>query len=1065
MNFTFKNARLLAPVAALCLVTLLTLTVHADVINKNFNATDAVTLGDNDILVINGTAADNNFSYENYSGTGLVYFKPVNYSYFTASIPSGYTNTKVFIAGNALGLKDSKTSSDVYGEGRIIVLTNEVPTATGTATVYEGTLFNANGSSPTYDNDIQIKGVGGLRVGWNLTLTVSGKISDYKDANGNVTPGKLIIEKDGTDIHITNWDNDYSGGTQIGGGNVTSGSNATTLTIQPRPEGSTGTTPLGTGPIYFGSDNSKLDMNEYTLSISGVDNQKESGGNYAGNTIVNDANSMASPTFNVAEGVNLVYTGTLPTISGTLTKNGAGSQTIVTANVDALNVTAGTMGFSGALTASSVTIASGATLKMTGTDSSLTAANPIEIPNNATLYFENAVPRTTADLTINIAEGGALTFYETNTDGHNINNGLINSKTYNVSITGDGNLIKTGSGNLYMFSSANYNPALSIVLSDKAVIDVQDGFFINGGNYPDCWKATSTVGETTVTTYNQATLNVGPNGSVNLWDGTLYVGGITGGSLEGDKHGEINSPSYNGKIIVGAGITDADKRFVFNGNVDLKSGRTFTKEGAATQVVAGTFSSLGTTNINGGTLELAGTATVTTANINNASLDISGTATLGTINFSNNGEINVIQNGAATLTKALNFSKTTPITVASTATLILDPGDEQINAQTYTDSFVVPGTVVVKSGYFRTVDVSSPTKLQLDGGTLQNNGNNTGTSTSNINTDILLTSDSRLMAGWSGILNVNNTISGPGKLIIRDDSGVVYLYKSNTYEGGTQVGDSYKTNPAARLVAVTTNVLGTGRLYFGKAGASFDMAGYAQTIGGLGKDMSIAEEVQYNGSVNNSGAETTLTIDVPEGETYNFNGSVARNVNIVKKGEGTQQFNIANLANAELFSDSIVVNAGRLDMKEFFVGTLEVEADGVFSPGNSIGTLNLTGDLNLNGGTLLMEIGGPTEADSDKLIIDGDLNLNDGNIVLQFVNGMTPNAEFAVVIDADNSSDPDFDILSHIDPYYFSNLSYGNGSGLWVLSGKVDANAVPEPSTWALLVLGAAGLLYWRKRR
>ena len=29
----------------------------------------------------------------------------------------------------------------------------------------------------------------------------------------------------------------------------------------------------------------------------------------------------------------------------------------------------------------------------------------------------------------------------------------------------------------------------------------------------------------------------------------------------------------------------------------------------------------------------------------------------------------------------------------------------------------------------------------------------------------------------------------------------------------------------------------------------------------------------------------------------------------------------------------------------------------------------------------------------------------------------------------------------------------------------IDANAVPEPSAWMLLLLGSFGLLYWRKKK
>ncbi|MBQ6107952.1 MAG: PEP-CTERM sorting domain-containing protein [Thermoguttaceae bacterium] len=52
-------------------------------------------------------------------------------------------------------------------------------------------------------------------------------------------------------------------------------------------------------------------------------------------------------------------------------------------------------------------------------------------------------------------------------------------------------------------------------------------------------------------------------------------------------------------------------------------------------------------------------------------------------------------------------------------------------------------------------------------------------------------------------------------------------------------------------------------------------------------------------------------------------------------------------------------------------------------------------------------------------------------------------------------------MLSEEDANYWI-LSF-NGAGDTVLAA-INANAVPEPATWIILLLGAVGLLYGRKK-
>ena len=283
----------------------------AEIIERYYNSTEEAVLGDDDILIIKGHDEKAlHFTYENYSGTGLVYFKPDSWAYPSFNIPEGYLNTKVFIVGNAMGLANNQTSSEIYGAGRILVLTNEIPTIDGASIVNEGTISNWNPSSPTYDNDIQIKGVGGFRAGWEKTVSFSGKISDYTDANGT-TPGKLIVERDSGNVLILNGSNDYSGGTQIGGGQVYYDIGSVTNTVQ--VDG----TPYGTGPLSFGYAGSSVNLNGHSISLGGLDGS---------NNIVGSING--SGTLTVDTGSDDYSTDS--TINGTinLVKEGSGKQTL-----------------------------------------------------------------------------------------------------------------------------------------------------------------------------------------------------------------------------------------------------------------------------------------------------------------------------------------------------------------------------------------------------------------------------------------------------------------------------------------------------------------------------------------------------------------------------------------------------------------------------------------------------------------------------------------------------------------------------------------------------------------
>ncbi|MBR5710901.1 MAG: autotransporter-associated beta strand repeat-containing protein, partial [Thermoguttaceae bacterium] len=445
-------------------------------------------------------------------------------------------------------------------------------------------------------------------------------------------------------------------------------------------------------------------------------------------------------------------------------------------------------------------------------------------------------------------------------------------------------------------------------------------------------------------------------------------------------------------------------------------------KGTGKQTLSKVVAYTGSTTIESGTLAL----TAASGNTNKL-YDLSGAGNLnyGEANLQLFNSVNTEFSGKLTGTgKITVVSNSNPVWITLSATNDFT-GDIQINH----DSPEVEGKVRLgadnalgtanRAYIYGTIDMNGYDQSFAG---MSNNGDK-GSIFNETDTQSTLTIDTTSLTESS---QFHSSIKGNIALVLTG-TGIMTLTKEPEYTGSTTIESG--------TLALQADENTLYDLSGGKADANGTITKSA-TLDATGKDLKL---------INNS-------------DTTKFVGNIIAG-SIEKTGDGTLQ--IYTGAEGSVDAQSLLVSSGRLDLKGTFKHDLTVSAPGSFSPGNSVGEATVDGTFILNkDAKLIME---QDASGMDKLYA-GLFSINP-EAVLELTYGGGSGTYDILVQDVDFDGDLATDsfwnrLLTPGSDYYWNLSVSGN-----IVRAYVDANAIPEPSTWALLILGAAGLMYWRKRK
>ncbi|MGY8563510.1 autotransporter-associated beta strand repeat-containing protein [Paracidovorax citrulli] len=511
-------------------------------------------------------------------------------------------------------------------------------------------------------------------------------------------------------------------------------------------------------------------------------------------------------------------------------------------------------------------------------------------------------------------------------------------------VSGTGGLIKNGEGALDLTGTVSHS----------------GGTTVNEGELTLSGQNTYTGG----TTLNGGVLNVSSDG--NLGDA---AGGLTfnGGTLH--TTGDVNSD--RDVVLAGDGTFTTDTNTTLTNSGDVSGTGGLIKNGEGGLELTGTVSHSGGTTVNDGELTLSGQNTYTGGTtLNGGVLNVSSDGNLGdaagglTFNggeLHTTGDVNsdrdVLLAGDGTFTTDSNTTLTNSGDVSGTGGLIkngeggleltgtvshsggttVNEGELTLSGQnTYTGGTTLNGGVLNISSDGNLGDAAGG--LTFNGGTLQ------ASSSMTTGRSMVLDSVGTLRSGEGSTLTVNGPISGGGTLVA-DGQGTLVLGAANTHAGGTLIS-------GGTVVLAHAGGLGSGAV-------AINDATLRTTV-----DSQVTQPLLVMGEA---------TLDVASGTTTQLTGMLdgSRSTGcFIKSGAGR-----LNMAGTAVLANGTCVNEGTLSANGVLMSNVQVErdgtvrgtgtiagnmrVDGTLAPGNSPGTLAVTGTVTLtDDATLQIDIDG-----------------------------------------------------------------------------------------------------------